>query len=106
MNKYVQLKKKHDDILNSKEWMTKDFFKAIDDYEKEFNKHIKSDKDGTGFIYDYFIYELPNHEWIVMQDDEHTLYRMEFTLEKVLNDPALSNGFELAKKEILTWDWN
>lgn len=106
MNKYLQLKKKHDDILNSKEWMTKEFFEAMDDYEKEFDKHIKNDKDGTGFIYDYFIYELPNHEWIVMQDDEHTLYGMGYTLEKVLSNPALKNGFELAKKEILTWDWN
>ena len=42
MNKYVQLKKKHDEIINSKEWMTKEFFKAVDDYQKDFNKYIKN----------------------------------------------------------------
>lgn len=74
--------------------------------ETEMKAAIEADKDGTGFIYDMFLYELQNHEYCITYDLEPTLDALGLTEDDVLNNPALLNGLRLAKKEALKDCWD
>lgn len=69
--------------------------------DEELKAAIEADTDGTGFIYDMFLYELQNHEYCITYDLEPTLYALGLTEDDVLNNPALLNGLKLARKEAL-----
>lgn len=57
---------------------------------------INADKDGTGFIYEMFLTELNDHEYIITRDIETTLDAAGITPEDLQNNPALHNGLKRA----------
>lgn len=69
-------------------------------HQKEIEDEIDADKDGTGFVYDMFLYELQNHEYGYTWDTEETLESLGYTEEQVEADLKLKIGFEMAKKYI------
>ena len=69
-------------------------------HHKEIEDAIAADKDGTGFVYDMFLYELQNHEYGYTWETEDTLESLGYTEEQVEADPKLKAGFEKAKKHI------
>lgn len=68
------------------------------------NEAIKEDLTGNGFIYQMFLYELQNHEFIITQDPEETLSTLGITEEQLNENPALKNGLEAAIKTINATD--
>jgi hypothetical protein len=62
----------------------------------EFEQEIKKDKDGTGFIFDMFLYELENHEYCCTHDIEPTLDALGLTMEEVNQSTALKAGLKAA----------
>lgn len=69
-------------------------------FDKEMKDEIAADKDGAGFVYDMFLYELRNHEYGYTWETEETLECLGYTAEQVEADPKLRNGFEKAKEYI------
>lgn len=67
----------------------------------EMEKAIAEDKDGTGFIYDMFSYELANHEYCITYDEEPTLDACGLTIEEVNQNKALASGLKKAKRDYL-----
>lgn len=61
---------------------------------------IAADRDGTGYIHEMFYYELINHEYGYTCDVSDTLMALGYTMEKIESNPALLNGFTLAKNKI------
>lgn len=76
-------------------------FTTFEENEIEMNAAIRNDIDGSGFIKDMFRYELANHEYCITYDLEPTLDALGLTEDEVLNNPALFNGLQLARKEYL-----
>lgn len=76
-------------------------------HRKERKEALASDKDGTGYIYDMFVYELFNHEYGYTCDDEDTLNSLGLTHEDIAKDERMSKALERAKKKVLneTEDW-
>lgn len=70
-------------------------------HARELKEAIDADKDGTGFIFDMFRYELANHEYGYTMSDSQTLAALGYNRATIEQNPALSNGLELAKKAIL-----
>lgn len=68
------------------------------------NEAIKEDLTGNGFIYQMFLYELQNHEFIITQDPEETLSTLGITEEQLNENTALKNGLEAAIKTINATD--
>lgn len=66
----------------------------------EMKKAIDADADGTGFVFDMFVYELLNHEYGYTWETEDTLECLGYTSEQVEADPKLKAGFEKAKNYI------
>ena len=60
---------------------------------------IKNDKDGTGFIYEMFRYELSNHEYCVTYDIEPTLDALGLTLDEINKHQNLVMGLKKALDE-------
>ena len=50
-----------------------DFAKMMVRHYEEIDEAVAADKTGEGFIYDMFLYELGNHEYIVTGRFEDTL---------------------------------
>jgi len=82
--------------------------KDIDAYQEmckkqheELQNAIREDKDGTGFIYQMFRYELANHEFGYTGDADDALAALGYTEKQVEETPTLKNGFEKAKHNIL-----
>ena len=73
-----------------------DMFKR---HRKEIENEIKNDKDGTGFIYEMFRYELSNHEYCVTYDIEPTLDALGLTLEEINKNQKLVKGLKKALDE-------
>lgn len=63
---------------------------------------IAGDPDGSGFIYDMFLYELRNHEYIITQDVEETLEALNISNKDLAENEALLNGLNKAIKTIAT----
>ena len=56
------------------------------------NEAIKEDLTGNGFIYQMFLYELQNHEFIITQDTDETLTALGISEEDLKANAALSFG--------------
>lgn len=69
-------------------------------FEEETAEAIKADETGTGFIYEMFLYELQNHEFIITQDTAETLDALNITEEDIQNSTALKHGLYKAISEI------
>lgn len=69
-------------------------------HDKEMEDAINNDKDGTGFVFDMFLYELRNHEYGYTWETEDTLECLGYTAEQVEADLKLKAGFEKAKEYI------
>lgn len=61
---------------------------------------IAADQDGTGFIYEMFLYELNNHEYSYTGDVDETLEALNIKWEDMADNEALLNGLNKALKEI------
>jgi len=71
-----------------------------------FNKHnqetkdaIAADKDGTGYIFDMFEYELANHEYCITWDFDDTLDALGLTMDQVNADQRMVKALQRAHKE-------
>ena len=82
-------------------------FDTLERHANEQADAIAADKDGMGYIYQMFLYELGNHEYCITYDLEPTLDACGLTEDEVLSDPALLAGFKKAKKDYLAsaLDW-
>lgn len=63
---------------------------------------IAADQDGTGYIYQMFLYELNNHEYSYTGDIDDTLDALHISNKDLAENPALLNGLNLALKAIGT----
>ena len=79
---------------------SKAFNDLFDKQDKELNKAIENDTDGTGFIFDMFYYELNNHEYIITYDVSDTLDCLGITEKQLEENNNLKNGLRLAIKQI------
>lgn len=68
--------------------------------QKEFWNAIDEDKEGTGFIYDVFSYELENHEYVLTGNLEETLEALDLTYKDFEEHPNLKKGLDLAEKKL------
>ena len=68
-------------------------------HREEIENEIKNDKDGTGFIYEMFRYELSNHEYCVTYDIEPTLDALGLTLDEINKHQNLVMGLKKALDE-------
>lgn len=78
---------------------------VISTFERIHNEEqaaIKADKDGSGYIYEMFLYELQNHEYSYTQDINETLDALKITDKDLAENKALLNGLNLALKAIGT----
>lgn len=75
---------------------------TMDRHQKEMKEAIAADSDGTGFIYEMFLYEMDNHEYGYTGDLEDTLDALGMTLEEIAASEKLTVGLEKAKQEV----WN
>lgn len=72
-----------------------------DRHNRAFKEAIAADATGDGFIYDMFVYELANHEYMITMTSDDTLDALGLTWEDVKADSRLSHGLKKAKKYIL-----
>ncbi len=77
-----------------------EFWALMDRHRKEKSDRIKADTTGDGFIYEMFLYELANHEFIVSGDTWETLDALNLTMEQVKENPALYHGLKKAAVKI------
>lgn len=68
-------------------------------HREEIENEIQNDKDGTGFIYEMFRYELSNHEYCVTYDIEPTLDALGLTLDEINKNQNLVKGLKKALDE-------
>lgn len=70
-------------------------------HDKERKGAIAADKDGTGYLYHMFRYEMANHEYAYTCDISSTLDALGYTLEEIAENPALSDAFLNAREDYL-----
>lgn len=75
----------------------------IQRHNKELNDKILADKNGTEFVYQMFMYELGNHEWIITYDLHDALAALNLTEDKVYANPTLLKGLKRAMNDIESW---
>lgn len=73
---------------------------TMDKHQKEIEEAIEADLDGTGFVYEMFLYEMDNHEYGYTGDLEDTLEALGMTIEEIDGSEKLKAGLEKAKKEV------
>ena len=73
----------------------------IERHAKEKKDAIAADLTGEGYIYDMFVYELANHEYMITMTSDDTHDALGLTWEDVKADSRLSHGLKKAKKYIL-----
>ena len=78
---------------------------VLHSHDTEMKEAIEADKDGTGFIYEMFLFELDNHEYGYTGDPEDACNALGYTVEEVVNDKRLSAAFMKAHKEIMRRSW-
>ena len=61
---------------------------------------IAADQDGTGYIYQMFLYELNNHEYSYTGDIDDTLDALHISNKDLAENPALLAGLNAAIKTI------
>lgn len=64
--------------------------------QEETRAAIAADHTGDGFIYEMFLYELQNHEFIITQDTSDTLAALDITEEELNASQALQHGLKKA----------
>ena len=69
-------------------------------HEAEHEAAIAADADGTGYIYDMFLYELDNHEYSYTGDATETLEALGLSWQEVQADKRLSDALNKAIKTI------
>lgn len=69
-------------------------------HREERQAAIEADQDGTGYIYEMFLYELANHEYGYTGDVSETLSALNFTADDINSNAALQNGLKKAAAEI------
>lgn len=77
------------------------FLDLFSRHDKERKEAVAADKDGTGYLYHMFRYELANHEYAYTRDVSSTLDALGYTLEEIAEDPALSDAFLNAREDYL-----
>lgn len=81
------------------------YIETVRRHARERKEAIEGDKDGTGYIYQMFRYELQNNEYGYTGDDTDTIEHLGFTREEIENSPALRKGLKKAKKSIREVEW-
>lgn len=77
------------------------FFDLFDRHEKERRAAIAADKDGTGYLYHMFRYEMANHEYAYTRDISSTLDALGLTIAEIVSNDALSAAFIKARENYL-----
>lgn len=77
------------------------FLDLFSRHDKERKEAVAADKDGAGYLYHMFRYELANHEYAYTRDVSSTLDALGYTLEEIAEDPALSDAFLNAREDYL-----
>ena len=75
-----------------------EFLNMMKRHDEEFKTAIKEDKDGTGFIYEMFNYELANHEYSYTYDYTTAIEALNLTMKQIKENENLWNGFRKAKE--------
>ena len=70
-------------------------------HQQEMKDAILADKEGTGFVYEMFRYEMGNHEYGYTCDPNDTLVACGLNMKQVQESPALAAGWMKAQKEIM-----
>lgn len=78
------------------------FIDMCERHKKERREAMASDQDGSGYLYDMFLYELNNHEFGYTMDTDDTLNALELTIEQINASPAMRRAWEAAKKSCLS----
>ena len=65
---------------------------------------IAADPDGSGFIYEMFLYELRNHEYGYTYDTADTLASLGYTDKDIETDPRMKQALNAACKKIFEED--
>lgn len=73
---------------------------VIDRQNAEMEAAKAADKDGTGFLYQMFLYELDNHEYGYTGEYEDTLESLGLTMTDVHKSVRLTRALQKATKEI------
>ena len=77
------------------------FHAMLERHQQERAEAIASDKDGTGYLYEMFLYELGNHEYIYTYDPDETFEACGVTAEQVESNPIMKHAFANAKRDYL-----
>ena len=79
----------------------RDHYKEVTDrHYAELEAAKKSDTDGTGFLYQMFLFELDNHEYGYTGEYEDALESLGLTMKDVHKSVRLTRALEKAAKEI------
>lgn len=73
-------------------------------HNEEAEAAIAEDTTGEGFIYEMWLVELDNHEYSYTMDCEEALDALGYTVDEVMENPALKRGLEKAVEEIMGRD--
>lgn len=76
------------------------FRKVVKRQDAEMEAAKASDKYGTGFLYQMFLYELDNHEYGYTGDLEDTLDCLGLTWEELKASPVMLKALDKASTEI------
>lgn len=76
------------------------YHEVIERHYDEMEAAKKSDTDGTGFLYQMFLYELDNHEYGYTGEYEDALESLGLTMKDVHKSVRLTRALEKAAKEI------
>lgn len=71
---------------------------TMDRHQKQLEEAIAADLDGTGFVYEMFLYEMDKHEYGYTGDLEDTLDALGMTFEEISASEKLMAGLEKAKR--------
>ena len=77
-----------------------DFHEVVKRQDAEMEAAKASDQDGTGFLYQMFLFELDNHEYGYTGEYEDALESLGLTMKDVHKSVRLTRALEKAAKEI------
>jgi hypothetical protein len=78
--------------------------KKWDNLQAELKQAIDEDKDGTGFIYEMFAYELEHNDFGYSYDLSDTLDILDMTLPQIKADKKLQTGLSKALRKYFDLD--
>ena len=73
----------------------------FDRQNRELKDAVLADKEGTGFVYEMFRYEMANHEYGYTCDPNDTLMACGLNMYQVQKNAALTAGWIKAQNEIM-----